>query len=220
MFSDRKDAGQRLGKALEAYLRCDGVVLAIPRGGVEVGFYAAGYLDVPLSVVIVRKLPFPDNTEAGFGAMAEDGSMYLHEEIAQGIPPETAARIRDEQQREVERRIRTLRDGKPLPNLAGKTVILVDDGVAMGSTMQAAILLCRHQNAAKVVAAAPVGGPSAVQELNKTADAVVVLETPKYFRAVAQAYQHWYDVPDEEVRRILRNPFDNSGKVVDENIGN
>ena len=123
------------------------------------------------------------------------------------IPAALSARILKEQQQEVERRIQSLRDGKPLPDLVGKTVIVVDDGVAMGSTMQAAILLCRHQHAAKVVAAAPVAGPSALRELTKTADETVILEVPPDFRAVAQVYQRWYDVSDEEVRHVLRNVF-------------
>lgn len=205
MFKDRKDAGQRLATALEAYNRCGGIVLGIPRGGVEVGYYVARHLELPLSMVVVRKLPFPDNPEAGFGALAEDGSVYYQEGIAGLIPAALSARILKEQQREVERRIQSLRDGKPLPEIAGKTVLVVDDGVAMGSTMQAAILLCRHQHAAKVIAAAPVAGPSALRELKKTADETVILDVPPDFRAVAQVYQRWYDVTDEEVRQVLRN---------------
>jgi predicted phosphoribosyltransferase len=204
MFENRKQAGQRLARALKAYKQCDGIVLAIPRGGVEVGYYVSEYLQIPLSMVIVRKLPLPDNPEAGFGAIAEDGSIYFVDKVYKWIPDEIIQRIIDEQKKELERRIEVLRDGKPLPSIAGKTVILVDDGVAMGSTMRAAIMLCKNNNAKKIIAAAPVAGPSTVEELKQAADEVVILETPVIFRAVAESYENWYDVGDDEVIKIMR----------------
>lgn len=203
MFQDRKDAGQKLEKALVDYTGSEGLVLGIPRGGVEIGFYVAEGLRLPLSLVVVRKLPFPDNPEAGFGAIAEDGSLYL-QPAADRIPPDVFDRICTEQKQEIRRRIRTLRDGKPLPSIANKTVIIVDDGIAMGSTMTAAVRLCKNRQADKIVVGAPVAGAAAVRTLSDEVDDIVVIEKPAYFRAVADAYRDWYDVPDEEVLQIMR----------------
>ncbi len=204
MFQDRKDAGQKLGKALESYKDCDGLVLAIPRGGVEVGYYVAEYLKIPLSIVVVRKLPFPENPEAGFGAIAEDGSIFFVEDAAGGVPLKTVQKILNEQKWELKRRIKILRAGKPIPVIADKTVILVDDGIAMGSTVQAAVTLCKNKQAKKIVVAAPVAGQTTAAVLANTVDDVVILEKPVFFHAVAEVYENWYDVPDEEVIRIMQ----------------
>lgn len=204
MFRDRKDAGQKLGWALEEYKNCDGLVLGIPRGGVEVGYYVAEHLEIPLSLVVVRKLPFPDNPEAGFGAIAEDGSTYFVDRAVERVSPQVSQRIQSQQKRELQRRIEILREGRPLPKIEGRIVVLVDDGVAMGSTMQAAVMLCRSRKAKKVVAASPVAGPSAAMDLARVADQTVILEEPIFFYAVAQAYHNWYDVPDAEVVEIMQ----------------
>jgi putative phosphoribosyl transferase len=204
MFNDRKDAGQKLGKALINYKSLDALVLAIPRGGVEVGYYVAEKLEIPLSLIVVRKLPFPLNPEAGFGAIAEDGSIFFVDSAYSKKSLKVTKEIIEGQKRELKRRIEDLRAGKPLPEISGKIVILVDDGIAMGSTMQAAIMLCRNRNAKKVVASAPVAGPATVKELDKVADDVVVLEKPPFFRAVAEVYRRWYDVGDGEVIRIMQ----------------
>ncbi|HBG27183.1 MAG: phosphoribosyltransferase [Planctomycetes bacterium GWF2_41_51] len=204
MFEDRKDAGQKLGKALEYYRHCDGVVLAIPRGGVEVGFYVAQQLSLPLSIVIVRKLPFPENPEAGFGAIAEDESAYFVNKVYDWMPFEKIQRVIDHQKEEVKRRVNVLRHDTPLPHITGKTVLLIDDGIAMGSTMQAAVMLCRNQKAKKIVIAAPVAGMETAMEMARIADEVVILEKPSDFRAVADYYQNWYDVSDEEVIEIMQ----------------
>lgn len=203
MFADRQDAGARLAVALERYRDKDALVLAIPRGGVAVGYEVARHLRAELSIVVARKLPFPDNPEAGFGAVAEDGSTFILPQAGHWLPPPVIERVIEEQRREAERRVRVLRRGRPLPEVAGRTAILVDDGVAMGSTMMAAISLCRNRRAGEVVVAAPVGGPATVEALRRVADDVVVLETPPWFRAVAEAYHHWYDVSDEEVVALL-----------------
>jgi putative phosphoribosyl transferase len=204
MFEDRKDAGQKLGIALEAYRGTDAVVLAIPRGGVEVGYYIAEYLHLPFSVVIVRKLPFPDNPEAGFGAIAEDGSVYFIKRYSRALPQKMVKSIIEQQKEEVKRRIEVFRGTKPLPKVSGKSVIVVDDGIAMGSTTQAAVMMCRNKKAGKVIAAAPVASPSAAKELERTADEVVILERPAIFFAVAEFYKNWYDVPDEEVLGFIK----------------
>ena len=204
MFKNRKDAGEKLARALEKYREEHPVVLAIPRGGVEVGLQVSKRLGTDFCLVIARKLPFPDNPEAGFGAVAENGSTVIIENAGYWLAGETFERIKKEQIAEIERRINALRGGKPLPDIAGRTVILVDDGIAMGSTMRAAIELCRNKKAKKIVVAVPVAGKEIADVIAKEADEIVVLETPASFRAVAQVYENWYDVSDEEVLDLLR----------------
>ncbi len=205
MFNDRADAGEKLAEALTQYRGNDTLILAIPRGGVEVACQAAEKLQVPLSIIIVRKLPFPQNPEAGFGAVAEDGSIYFDDWAYRSVLSEEIVEIIEEQKQELERRIDVLREGKPLPEIKGKTVILVDDGIAMGSTMRAAVMLCNKQRAKKVIAAAPVAGPDTAKELKDRVDDLVVLKKPPHFRAVAEVYKKWYDVQDKEVIRLLKN---------------
>jgi len=203
MFEDRKEAGQKLAVALASYKNDKPIVLAIPRGGVEVGFYVADFLQAQLSIIMVRKLPFPYNPEAGFGAIAEDGTVFLLEDVSITVPPDTIKKIIKEQNAEVKRRIKILRKGQPLPEIKDRTVILVDDGIAMGSTMRAAVTLCRNKGAKKVVVAAPVTAPSTAAEFKRIADDVIILEKPANFHAVAQVYRNWYDVSDEEVIGIM-----------------
>ncbi len=202
MFEDRADAGRRLGQALEEYRGEDALVLGIPRGGVEVGIEVAAHLNVDFSILIVRKLPFPRNPESGFGAIAEDGSMYLYEEASRWLPEEAIQAVIREQQHEVQRRVAVLRGG-PLPRIAGRTVILVDDGIAMGSTMRAGVMLCKNRDAGEIVVAAPVAGHRVVADFEALVDDVVVVEQPPNFRAVAQVYRNWYDVSDEEVLELM-----------------
>jgi predicted phosphoribosyltransferase len=202
-FEDRKDAGEKLARALEKYKSQNALVLAIPRGGVEVGYQVAEYLDADLSILVSRKLPFPDNPEAGFGAIAEDGSTFIVSDVALWLTKETLDKIIREQQREIQRRIRFLREGQPLPKIAERVVILVDDGLAMGSTMRAAIKLCKNKNARKIVVAIPVSGEDVAKEVGEMVDEITVLAKPAFFRAVAQAYLNWYDVSDQEVIEIM-----------------
>jgi putative phosphoribosyl transferase len=199
MFQDRTDAGRQLAAALEDYRGRDLLVLAIPRGGVEVGYQVARQLGADFSIIVARKLPFPGNPEGGFGAIAEDGSRFVFREALRGLSAETVGRILEEQKAEVQRRVKVLRGDEPLPRIQGRTVILVDDGIAMGSTMRASIKLCRRHKAGEVVVAVPVAGPRQAREIGEMADRLVVLETPPFFQAVAQAYAHWHDVPDGEV---------------------
>ena len=203
MFTNRKDAGQNLARALQKYKDEDVLVLAIPKGGVEVGYQVAKYLNSDFSMIISRKLPYPDNPEAGFGAMAEDGSTFIIDYAARGLSPDMIARIIKEQNQEIKRRITTLRGGKPLPEIAGRTIILVDDGIAMGSTMRAAISLCKNKKAKRIVVASPVAGRSTTAELAEIVDDVVILKKPVFFQAVAQVYTNWYDVSDQEVIQIM-----------------
>jgi predicted phosphoribosyltransferase len=203
MFRDRTDAGIRLARELEKYKGTGALVLAIPRGGVEVGYQVARHLGADFSIIITRKLPFPENPESGFGAIAEDGSAFMAEGARHQVPQATVEKIAEEQKREIRRRIEALRGGRPLPDVEGRAVILVDDGIAMGSTMGASIMLLRNRKAGRVVAAAPVAGARTAAEMGKLADEVVVVEVPSYFYAVAQVYENWYDVPDEEVVAIM-----------------
>lgn len=203
-FKDRWDAGERLGRALTLYKNKDVLVLAIPRGGAIVGYQVASHLHADFSILVARKLPFPDNPESGFGAVAEDSSLYLFDGARAWLPDAVINRIIAEQKEEAARRIAVLRKGKPLPPIAGRTVILVDDGIAMGSTMRAAIANCRNEKAARIVAAAPVSGRQVADEIARIADEMVVLQTLAFFHAVAQVYQDWYDLSDEEVIEILK----------------
>ncbi len=203
-FKDRSDAGHQVGLALKAYGDKGPLVLGIPRGGVEVAYQAARLCNADFSILIVRKLPFPDNPEAGFGALAEDGSLYLIPDAERAIPRSVVENIVQAQRTEVRRRVEVLREGRKLPSLAGRNVVLVDDGIAMGSTTQAAVLCCRNLHAAHITVAAPVASPRAVDALYPVADRVIALHAPDAFRAVAAFYQNWYDVPDDEVIRILR----------------
>ena len=208
MFIDRTDAGIKLGKALLKYKGPDTIVLAIPRGGAEIGYQVAKALDAPLSLIIARKLPLPWSPEAGFGAVAEDGSIWLVPGFRSYLTPDTVEEIIAGQTAEIRRRIDALRAGRELSDIKGKTVILVDDGIAMGSTMRASVEYCRNRKAGKVVVAAPVTGRDTAGDMEGIADDVVILELPPNFRAVAQVYRKWYDVPDEEVLEIMEKVGD------------
>ena len=203
MFQNRQDAGRQLAEALEKYRGGDLLVLAIPRGGAEVGYEVASYLDADFSIVISRKLALPDNPEAGFGAVAEDGSTFMFPEAITWLPLEAIGNIKKEQQKELKRRIKVLRKRKRLPSMKGKTVILVDDGIAMGSTIKASVKLCKNKKAGKIVVASPVAGKDVMDEIWEMADDVVILEVPMFFRAISSVYENWYDVTDEEVIEIM-----------------
>ena len=212
MFQDRTDAGKQLAQALEGYGDDNVLVLAIPRGGAELGYQVAKHLDAEFSILVSRKLPFPDNPEAGFGAMAEDGSRFIFKDAASHLPAPTIERIVEDQTDEIERRIRVLRGGGPLPEIENRTVILVDDGISMGSTMRASIRSCKNRNAGKIVVAVPVASPRVAREIDDLVDELIVLETPPFFRAVAQVYEHWHDVSDEEVLDIMETWRAEQGK--------
>jgi putative phosphoribosyl transferase len=203
MFDDRKDAGIRLAGALERFRGLDVVVLAIPRGGIEVGIQVASHLGAEFDVVICRKLPYPEEPEAGFGAVAEDGTTVLQPAAREWLSNSEIQRIKREQMVEIKRRLRLFRKNRPLPDLRERTVILVDDGLAVGSTMRAAVGLCRNRRAGRVIVAVPVSGRDAVTVLGGEADEVVALEIPSYFRAVAQVYRRWRDVSDAEALDLL-----------------
>ncbi len=204
MFLDRIDAGNQLGSKLSEYNTDNALVLAIPKGGVPVGVRVALILNCDMDIIVTRKLPMPYNSETGFGAVAENGSVYLDKSVPFALDEKNVQTIIEEQKREIERRIDVLRQGRPLPDLTDRTIILVDDGIAMGSTMFASIRMCRENQAGYIIAAAPVASPRTVSALQEEADAVEVIETPSNFRAVASAYKEWHDVTDDEALDCMR----------------
>lgn len=205
MFKDRKEAGFRLGEALKKFSGQEPIVLAIPKGGIEIGYEVAKSLQCPFSVLITRKLPFPEYPESGFGAVAEDGSTYIVPGMEKKVPESTFEDVYRQQVDEIKRRVSVLRGGKPLPEITGKTVIITDDGIAMGSTMMASIAYCKKNNPARLIIASPVASPRTVSAIGREADDAVILETPEDFQAVAQVYRDWYDVSDMEALSILED---------------
>jgi putative phosphoribosyl transferase len=206
LFYDRTDAGRRLAKLLKRRIQGPCVVLAIPRGGVVVGYEVAKELGCPLDVVISRKVGAPAQPELAVGAVAEDGVVFVDEEIAGlvGVSRDYVERRAREELREVWRRAEEYRGGREMPDLSGKTVILVDDGLATGLTMMAAVHMARNKGAEKVVVAVPVSPPETVAKLRRHADEVICLETPTNFYAIGQFYDRFDQLTDEETNSILR----------------
>jgi putative phosphoribosyl transferase len=214
-FRDRTEAGRLLGQELDEYGRRDDViVLALPRGGVPVGFEIARRLSVPLDVFIVRKLGVPWHPELAMGAIASGGVQVLNDDVvrAYGIPSYAIREVAEHEQRELERRARDYRGDRPFPDLRGRTVILVDDGLATGSTMRAAVAAVRKQNPATVVVAVPVAAAETCELLRGEADRVVCLRKPEPFSAVGLWYHDFSQTTDEEVRSLLAaaSPLDSA----------
>ncbi len=206
LFHDRFDAGRQLATRLQAWAgRPDVVVLALPRGGVPVGFEVARALEAPLDVFVVRKLGLPGHEELAMGAIASGGVRIVNDEvvrpfgITQGEIDEVA--LREEQ--ELRRREEEYRDGQPPVRVRGKTVILVDDGLATGSSMRAAVEALRRLGPEVVVVAVPVGAPSTCEDLGRLADMVVCYRMPEPFFAVGMWYEYFSQTSDEEVRDLL-----------------
>lgn len=205
-FADRRAGGRALGKLLTAYAgRSDTLVLALPRGGVPVGFEVAQAIGAPLDVLTVRKLGFPGHPELAMGAIASGGVCVLNQELvdAYAIAGETIAKVAAREAREIERREREYRGrGEPLAP-ADRTVILVDDGLATGATMRAAVDAVRAQHPASIVVAVPVAAEESYEETRAVADAIVCALVPSPFRAVGQWYSNFEQVTDDEVRSLL-----------------
>jgi predicted phosphoribosyltransferase len=207
MFQNRNEAGSRLAARLFHYKnRLDVTVLALPRGGVVIGDEVARSLNTPLDVLIVRKLGFPGQPELAVGAVAETGTVVLNEDIiaAARISEDFLKREIAHQKEEITRRVSLYRSGKGLPGLDGTTAILVDDGVATGATIKAAISALKDQGVAKLVVALPVGPPETVGVLRRMVDDVICLETPSPFMAVGAHYLDFTQVSDDEVVNLLR----------------
>ena len=205
-FSDRVDAGKRLASALKDFAGKDAIVLAIPRGGVVVGYEISKALRVPLDVIIPRKIGAPYNPELAIGAMTEDGTIILDKSLVSYLDvPESYIKTESEHQKqEIERRLKMYRQNEPYPNLKGRDVIIVDDGIATGSTMKAALASVRNRGAKTVTVAVPVGPPSTIEELKMQADRVVCLYMPELFQAIGQFYGDFDQTSDDEVIQLLK----------------
>ncbi|MEU9160191.1 phosphoribosyltransferase family protein [Streptomyces sp. NPDC048424] len=205
LFTHRTDAGERLAEALRHLRGEDPVVLGLPRGGVPVAFQVARALGAPLDVIVVRKLGVPYHRELGFGAIGEGGVRVISEDIVRSsrVRPEDLAAVEYAEEAELARQARRFRGERPRVALAGRTVIVVDDGIATGATAAAACEVVRAQGAARVVLAVPVAPPDAVTRLRTAADEVVCLSTPHAFRAVGEWYEDFSQTPDEEVVALL-----------------
>jgi predicted phosphoribosyltransferase len=206
LFIDRADAGRALAEHLTRYAGRPGViVLALPRGGVPVGFEVAKALGAPLDVFIVRKLGVPGHEEYAMGAIATGGVRVLNEDAVRGlrIPQRMIEEATRREQRELERREREYRGERPPPDVRDRTVILVDDGLATGATMQAAVQALRQQHPARIVVAVPTGSAETCARIAEEADEAVCATTPEPFHAVGLWYENFAQTSDEEVHELL-----------------
>jgi predicted phosphoribosyltransferase len=206
-YLDRHEAGRVLASHLSQYVnRQDVIVLALPRGGVPVGYEVACALGAPLDVFLVRKLGTPGHRELAMGASASGGVRVLNDDVVHwyAISEDAIEAVAHEEGMELERRERAYRQQRPAPALAGRTVILVDDGLATGSTMRAAAQAVRVQQPSRVVVAVPVGAKQTCRELSKVADEVVCARMPEPFSAVGQWYVNFAQTEDDEVRELLQ----------------
>lgn len=205
-FRDRRDAGRQLARALMGYKGAkDTIVLALPRGGVVLGYEVCLQLRLPLDVLVVRKLGTPLNPELAMGALAETGYRHLNTDVitTYGVTAEQLEAEVGRQQQEIRRRIEKYRGGRALPPLKGQTVIVVDDGIATGATLYASLAALRTAKVARVVVAVPVAPPEASAELERMVDEAVILETPDWFFGISQFYESFPQVEDEEVIACL-----------------
>lgn len=205
VFHDRRHAGRMLAERLAARVAEDPIVIGLPRGGVPVAAEVARTLEAPLDVLVVRKLGHPRQPELGLGAIAEGGFRVLNEKLAArvGVSAPALDRVTHQEVRELNRRVRTYRRGRTPTSVAGRTVIVVDDGLATGFTAQAAIGALRARGARRVVLAVPVAPPEAAAEMERLVDELVCLEQPIPFFAVGEFYDHFEPVSEEEVTSLL-----------------
>jgi putative phosphoribosyl transferase len=205
-FKDRAQAGELLAQRLSSYAgRNDVIVLGLPRGGVPVASVLAKKLQLPLDIILVRKLGMPGQEEFALGAIASGGTRYLQEDVvrAYAIPEASIDQVVTREMAELERREKAYRSARPALPLQGRVLILVDDGLATGSTMKAALLAVRKQQPARVIVAVPVAPPQSVAKLGEDADEIICLRTPEPFFAVGSWYENFGQTSDEEVIRLL-----------------
>lgn len=205
MFQDRTDAGERLGERLtEAEIDAD-IVLGIPRGALPVARPVADALNVPLDIVVASKIGAPNNSELAIGAVASDGSLWLNDDLVEQleVSEDYIAGERDLEAEAAHQKAEQYREGGRLPELSGKRVVVVDDGVATGATAMACLRQVQEADATHVVLAIPVGSPDSIQQLESEADEVIVIQTPQDFRAVGQYYRDFEQVSDEEAVTYL-----------------
>jgi len=205
-FLNRADAGRQLAEQLEKYAQLnDVIVLGLPRGGVPVAYEVAKHLRAPLDVFIVRKLGVPGFEELAAGAIASGGVRVLNEDVVRAIPYASDAieAVTVKETAELQRREQIYREGRSAPELKDKIVILVDDGLATGATMRAAIKALRQHGVARIIVAVPVGPPDTCEELAHEADQAICLSAPPFFQAVGQYYQDFAQTGDDDVRELL-----------------
>ena len=204
-FRDRREAGRRLAERLDVLRGESPVVLGLPRGGVPVAFEVARVLGAPLDVIVVRKLGVPFQPELGMGAVGEDDVLVLNDDVVRlaRVSPEEIRSIEARERAEVERRAARFRAGRPRVDIAGRTVVIVDDGIATGGTARAAVHVARAHGAARVVLAVPVGAPDTIDEMRSEADEVVCLDAPYGFFAVGQFYDDFTQTTDDQVIALL-----------------
>lgn len=205
LFADRRDAGRKLGAALAHYADTNAVVLGLPRGGVDVADEVARAIRGTLDVWVVRKIGAPYQPELGMGAIAEGPAVVLDRSIVRALDVSRGQlfEIAHREMAEVRRRVLRFRGGRPAPELAGRNVILVDDGIATGGTMRAAIRAVRKRRPARLVVATPVAPPDTVSRMRRDVDEVVCLEEPVNMYAIGLWYEDFHQVPDDDVVRVL-----------------
>lgn len=205
-FENREQAGEMLAQHLSAYAgRTDAIVLALPRGGVPVGYVVAKHLQLPLDVFLVRKLGMPGHEEFAMGAISSGGTRFLQEDVVHsyGISERVIDTVAQGELLELERQEKLYRAGRPPLELAKRVVILVDDGLATGSTMKAAALAVRKANPAKIIVAVPVGAAESFEKLRSDVDDIICLRTPDPFYAVGTWYENFTQTSDDDVIRLL-----------------
>lgn len=215
-FANRSEAGRLLAEKLEKYAgRDDVIVLGLPRGGVPVAYEVAKRLGAPLDVFIVRKLGVPGFEELAAGAIASGNVRVLNEDVIRAIPNADTAieAVTTREAAELKRREQTYREGRPPPELHNRVVILVDDGLATGATMRAAVKALQQSGAAKIVVAVPVGPPDTCREVKQEADEMICLSTPEFFQAVGQYYEDFSQTSDDDVRQLLSQAAQEPGRT-------
>jgi predicted phosphoribosyltransferase len=214
IFRDRRDAGARLAEHLQLYRgRPDVLVLALPRGGVPVAFELARALDLPMDVFVVRKLGVPWQPELAMGAISSGGIRSLNRELVRslGVSESEVAEVTAREEESLRQRERLFRDARPPLKIAGETILVVDDGLATGSSMRAAVAALRQRDPARIIIAVPVGSAATCRDLGKEADEVVCLVTPEPFWAVGQWYEDFYPTTDEQVQQLLKSAKSHDG---------
>ncbi len=204
MFVDRKEAGNLLARALKKYQPANPIVLGIVRGGLEIGYHVASYLETDFNLLIIKKLGYPYNPKVGFGTLAEDGSTYVSDLAKESLSEELIQKAIDEAEVELSRRIKLYRDHMPFPDMKDREVVLVDDGIITGATLYPAIELCRKKGAKKIIVATPVAGKHMPALLKRLADEVVILLTPKRHYALSDAYMNFEEFTDEDALAFIK----------------
>lgn len=214
-YRDRFNAGRKLAPLLSRYAESNTVVLALPRGGIPVGYEVARALHAPLDVILVRKLGVPGQEELAMGAIASGGLRVISEDMVEalGIPDRSIAEVAANEEHELERQERAYRGDRPVPEIQSRTVILIDDGLATGATMRAAVLVLRAQQPGQLIVAVPVAPRETCDALRADADEVICPETPDSFIAVGEAYQDFSQISDEEVRELLHRSAQEIGSL-------